>query len=161
VSTLRTWAAKWGVSIEAVVDLEREFGIAPIDTAHDGSKQDKSEAYAQSQVVLEAPRVGVRLFRNNSGALKDKDGRLVRYGLGNTSSAFNEMFKSPDLVGWRKLLIQQHHVGTFVAQTVLREMKAPGWQYSGDPHEEAQLRFMQLCAADGGDVMFATGLGTL
>lgn len=157
---LVTWAAKWGVPAAALADLTAELGLlgTPGDEPYRGKK---SEAFAQSQVVLEGAEKGVRLFRNNVGALRDEGGRMVRYGLANSSKAENEVLKSADLIGWRMVRIEQRHVGSRIAQFVSREIKEPGWQYVGDEHEQAQLAWAELVAADGGDAAFATGPGTL
>lgn len=157
---LVTWAAKWGVPAAALADLTAELGLlgTPGDEPYRGKK---SEAFAQSQVVLEGAEKGVRLFRNNVGALRDDGGRMVRYGLANSSKAENDVLKSADLIGWRMVRIEQHHVGSHIAQFVSREIKEPGWQYVGDAHEQAQLAWAELVAADGGDAAFATGPGTL
>jgi hypothetical protein len=104
----------------------------------------------------------VRLFRNNSGALRADDGRMVRFGLGNVSKQWNEKFASPDLVGWRKVLITPDMVGCVIGQACMREVKHEGWTFNPrDAHEEAQLNFMKLAIADGCDAAFATGPGTL
>ena len=158
---LHTWAQRWGVSLECLRDLQMTLGTYSQPLPPDAPGTGKSEAWAQSAIKLEASQKGVRLFRNNSGALKDKDGRVVRFGLGNDSAAINEVFKSPDLLGWRPVLITPQHVGRLIAQTTMREVKEPGWQYSGDTHELAQLACLSMCNADGGDACFATGPGTL
>lgn len=157
---LTTWAAKWGVPAAALADLVAEIGLngTPGDEPYRGKK---SEAFAQSQVVLEGAEKGVRLFRNNVGALRDDGGRMVRYGLANTSKAENDVLKSHDLIGWRKKLIMPHDVGSYLAQFVSREAKPPGWHYTGTDREQAQLAWAELVAADGGDAAFATGPGTL
>jgi hypothetical protein len=120
-----------------------------------------SEAYAQSQVRLEAPTKGVTLFRNNVGVLTDINGRPVRFGLANDSKQLNEVLKSSDLIGWRPVLITPEHVGRTLAQFVSRECKAPGWKYTGTDRERAQKAWLDLVAAAGGDSAFATGPGTL
>ncbi|NBW08572.1 MAG: hypothetical protein EBR82_11155 [Caulobacteraceae bacterium] len=120
-----------------------------------------SEAYAQSQVRLEAPTKGVTLWRNNVGVLTDVSGRPVRFGLANESRQINEALKSSDLIGWRPVLITPAHVGHTIAQFVSRECKAPGWKYAGTDRERAQKAWLDLVAAAGGDSAFATGPGTL
>jgi hypothetical protein len=120
-----------------------------------------SEARVQSEIRLEAAHKGVRLYRNNSGALKDEYGRLVRFGLGNESTALNKVFKSADLIGWRPVLVTQDMVGTVVAQFIARECKYEGWTYGGSEHEKAQKAFIDLVVAEGGDACFATGTGTI
>lgn len=39
------------------------------------------EAPIQARILLEASRLGLRVWRNNTGALRDKNDRLVKYGL--------------------------------------------------------------------------------
>ena len=161
-SNLHEWAVRNGISMQAFRDLQQTLGLftPPLPDQHPG--QGKSEAWASSMMLLEASRNGVRMFRNNSGALKDKDGRLVRFGLGNTSRDVNDVFKSPDYLGWRPVIIQPQHVGYRFGLTTLREMKAPGWQFNpDDAHEQAQWQFLAMAAADGCDAAFCTGEGTL
>lgn len=123
--------------------------------------QYKSESAVQSLVRLEAARKGVRLFRNNVGALIDSRGVPIRYGLANDSKAANAAMKSADLIGWRTIIIEAHMVGQCVAQFVSRECKHVGWHYKGDERERAQLAWAQLVATSGGDAAFCTGEGTL
>ncbi len=158
---LHQWAARWGLSVECLRDLQATLGTytPPLDPASPAAG--KSEAWAQSMVRLEASRVGVTLWRNNVGALKDERGRLVRYGLANDSQALNEKIKSGDLIGWRSLIIEPHHVGHRFAQFVSREIKRPGWQYTGADREPAQAVWVNLVNAAGGDAAFATGEGSL
>lgn len=119
-----------------------------------------SEAYAQSQVVLEAPKYQCLLTRNNKGALKDANGTLVRFGLFNESKARGARIRSWDLVGFRKRLITPQMVGTIIGQFVGREIKEPGWVFTGTEHELAQLRCTELALSYGCDVGFATGPGS-
>lgn len=120
-----------------------------------------SEAYAQSQIRLEAAALGYRLFRNNVGVLRDERGRSVRFGLANDSRALNSSLKSSDLVGWRPHLVTQADVGSRLAVFLCREVKAPGWTFRpNDAREAAQARWLDLVNADGGDGAFATGLGS-
>lgn len=123
--------------------------------------RDRTEGWAQASIRLEAPRKGVRLFRNNVGVLQDKTGRPVRYGLANDSAALNKKIKSADLIGWRRVVITPAHVGTVIAQFVSREAKEPGWTFSGTEREQAQAAWAHLVLADGGDAAFATGPGSL
>lgn len=153
------WAVKHRVSHEALAELTHIFGmVAVASTDVTGA----SEAAVQAQVRLEAARLGnVKLWRNNVGVLTDDRGVPVRYGLANDSSRLNKTIKSADLIGWRSLLITPSHVGSRIAQFVSRECKRPGWQYSGTEHEQAQLRWVEVVTADGGDACFANGEGTL
>ena len=154
------WAARHGVSLQALAELQAVFGM---QGGHDLPPEVKgtSEAAVQAAVRLEAARKGVRLFRNNVGALVDSRGVPVRYGLANESKQVNEVMKSADLIGWRPLLIEPRHVGTIVAQFVSRECKHPTWHYTGGDREPAQLAWAQLVTAGGGDAAFCTGVGTL
>lgn len=102
------------------------------------------EQDTQNSIRIEAARHGLTLWRNNSGALRDVTGRVVRYGLGNDSPAVNRVCKSSDLIGlWR---------GRFVAI----ECKPPGWRYHGNDRERAQLAFLELVHRAGGLGCFAT-----
>ena len=158
---LHEWARKWGLSIECVRDLQTTLGTYTPTLPADAPGVGKSEAWVQSVVRLEASKKGLYLFRNNVGALQDKSGRLVRYGLANDSKEMNETLKSSDLIGWRPVEIQPHHVGHVIAQFVAREIKEPGWQYTGADREGAQLAWNNLVNRHGGDAAFATGPGTL
>jgi hypothetical protein len=117
----------------------------------------RSESAVQSLVRLAGPKVGMRLFRNNVGAIKDERGVPVRYGLANDSPALNKRLKSSDLIGWRRLPIAPAMVGCVVAQFVSLECKRPGWSFGpGDEREEAQRRWLELVLADGGYAKFVT-----
>ena len=118
----------------------------------------RSEAAVQAEVRLECARRGVLLWRNNSGALYDSDGRLVRFGLGNDSPQTNKVMKSSDLIGVGP-------DGRFHAY----EIKEEGWVYKGDRpctckpkkpctpcREKAQLAFLNLVRSKGGVAAFVT-----
>jgi hypothetical protein len=102
------------------------------------------ESDAQNRIRIEAARHGLMLWRNNSGALADKDGRLVRFGLGNDSPTVNRVIKSSDLIGLYR--------GRFVAV----EVKPLGWKYTGTEREVAQLNYINLVKKHGGIACFAT-----
>lgn len=150
---LNEWAQRHDVSVEALRELADIFtGVNTESTPKRATP--KSEAGVTNDVRLEAGRKGVRLFRNNVGACMDKNERLIRYGLANESKQMNERVKSSDLVGIRPLLITHDMVGATVGQFVAREVKAEGWVYRGNDHELAQLAFMTLISALGGDACF-------
>lgn len=46
----------------------------------------KSEAEVQYDIFMAAPTMGLRLLRNNSGAMVDESGNWVRYGVGKGGS---------------------------------------------------------------------------
>jgi len=153
-ANLHDWARKWGLSVECLRDLQITLGTYTPPLAPDAPGVGKSEAWAQSALRIEASRKGVKLFRNNVGALQDaKSKRLVRFGLANDSKTQNEILKSGDLIGLRPTLIAGHVYGIFVS----REMKSPGWQYTGTDREVAQLNWINLINSCGGDAAFATG----
>tara|TARA_R110000823_G_scaffold228511_1_gene355772 strand:- start:403 stop:744 length:342 start_codon:yes stop_codon:yes gene_type:complete len=76
-----------------------------------------SEAAIQQDVRLSLGKCpAVRMFRNNVGAIKAPDGRVIRYGLA-TGSA--------DLIGWQTVTITPDMVGLHIARFVSIEVKAP------------------------------------
>ncbi len=158
---VHTWAAKWGLPLEVVRDLQVTLGLYTPHVPASAESYGKSEAWVQSMVRIEASQKGLKLFRNNVGALKDTTGRVVRYGLANDSQAINEAIKSADLVGFRPLVITQAHVGHMLAQFVSRECKEAGWQYTGTEREVAQTNWANMVNAAGGDAAFASNVGTL
>lgn len=158
---INQWAIRWGISYAALADLEEVFGLKMLTHMESPGPVSHSESYVQSCVRLEAARKGLKLWRNNVGALADERGIPVRYGLGNDSPALNKRIKSGDLIGWRPLVITPSLIGVKVAQFVSRECKRPDWKYTGNDRESAQLRWAEAVNADGGDAAFCTGEGTL
>lgn len=163
MSVIHQWAIKWGVRLDAVHDLQTMLGMQTLPTPDAVvAGPAKSEAWVQSAVRLEACQKGVMLWRNNVGALFPKDSkRLVRFGLANDSEQLNAQLKSGDLIGWRPVRITPALVGHTLAQFVSREVKEPGWNYAATPREVAQLNWIHLLNAAGGDARFATGPGSL
>lgn len=157
------WAAEWGISPAAVSDLRRRLLRQSPDRPQFAvvDNPNRLESPASDDVRLEASEQGLRLWRNNVGACHSNTGSYIRYGLANDSAKINKRIKSSDLIGIRPLVITQEMVGSTVGQFVAREMKRPGWSFSGTDRELAQLRFLELVAAMGGDACFATGRGTL
>lgn len=161
MSVLHEWAIAWRVPAAALQDLQHRLGLLTPRMTQATPGYGKSEAYSQSAIRLEAGQKNILLFRNNVGALKSDTGRLVRYGLANDSAEVNDVMKSADLIGIRKVLITPQHVGYYIGQFVSREAKEPGWQYTGTEREVAQLAWLNMILANGGDAAFATGAGTL
>lgn len=160
--SLHDWATRWNVPWQAVVELQRLFGMEGT-TAPVGVPQptDASEEAVKSRVRLEAARAGILLWRNNVGALQDKTGRYVRYGLANESERINKRVKSADLIGIRPIVIQQWHVGLTIGQFTSREVKEAGWSYDNrDEHQQAQHRWQQIVIGAGGDAKFVTSEGS-
>lgn len=109
----------------------------------------KLEDEIQQLVRLEASKHGIRLFRNNSGALKDETGRVVRFGLANESSRLSETFKSSDLIGIMP-------DGRFIAI----ECKKSNWNPNKnfDAREIAQKNFIDFIVVRGGIAGFANSV---
>jgi len=94
-----------------------------------------NEHVVQNSIRLALGCGAARLFRNNTGALKDHSGRLVRYGLCTGSS---------DLIGWHTVTITPDMVGQSVAVFVAIEVKD---RARATPE---QLRFIEVVRAAGG-----------
>lgn len=155
MTMLYTWAARWGVPLEAVQDLQARMGLTQAETYTPGSVEG-GEAAVQVRVRLDAAKAGIMLWRNNVGALQDPTGRWVRYGLCNDSKALNEKVKSGDLIGIKRVTIEPHMVGQVIGQFVSREVKKEGWKYTGTGREPAQLRWAELVIGAGGDAGFVS-----
>jgi len=82
----------------------------------------------------------ILLFRNNVGALKDRDGRLIKYGLSPGSS---------DLIGF----MRRSGVAIFLAI----EVKAPG-AYTDPKRLAAQTNFIRIIKEAGGIAGFASSV---
>ena len=155
------WGRQWGVPDEAVLDLMRRIGSdGAVATLPAPGAQHSGEALVQSRIRLEALHSGVWLTRNNVGALLDKRGVPVRYGLANESAQQNDVVKSGDLIGIRPIRIGPEHQGQLIGQFVSRECKHEGWRYTGNAHEKAQLNWINFVLSKGGDAAFASGPGT-
>lgn len=110
-----------------------------------------SESAIQQRILLESARIGVTLWRNNVGACRTDDGRMIRYGLANESERMNRSFKSSDLIGITPTIILPEHVGMIVGVFTAIECKREGWRYSDtDDRMQAQLRFIEFVHDNGG-----------
>lgn len=98
---------------------------------------------------------GLRLFRNNCGALRDHSGRLVRYGLHPGSA---------DLIGWRSVVITPDMVGKPIAIFTALEVKTLNRTSRATPE---QIQFLAAVHDAGGiarivrcqaDAMAAVGI---
>lgn len=79
----------------------------------------------------------VRLWRNNCGALQDRNGVWVRFGVANPGGS--------DLIGFKRITVKPEHVGTDLAVFVAIEVK----QKTGTIRPE-QRRFLDMVKAAGG-----------
>ena len=115
------------------------------------------EAAVQQRVQLEMARRQCLIWRNNSGACEDKNGRVIRYGLGHTSAQQVRSWASSDLIGIVPVTIQPYHVGQVFGLFTAIEVKEPGWHLTpGDQRAQAQLRFLELVRSVGGIASFVT-----
>lgn len=133
--------------------------IPPFLNAHVPVGNGLSEGYAASAVRLAAARdPRYSLYRNNVGVLFNKEGVPVRYGLANTSKKQNEVLKSGDYIGWRRVIITPDMVGCVIAQFVSAETKRLDWTVNmADSHTAAQAAWAHLVNRDGGCAFFTTG----
>jgi hypothetical protein len=95
-----------------------------------------SEQAIQQQIRLELGQGPVRLWRNNTGALRDERGRLVRYGLCPGSS---------DLIGLRQLRIQEQHLGLELGVFCALEIKTGSGRLTPE-----QRQFLEMVSNRGG-----------
>ena len=96
---------------------------------------DERRIQSEIQLAASAGSGPARLWRNNTGALKDARGQLVRYGLCPGSS---------DLIGFRTITITPDMVGQRVAVFAAVEVKD-----RGRPTEQQQA-FINLVQGAGG-----------
>ena len=95
-----------------------------------------SEQRIQQEIRLALGSGPVRLWRNNTGCLKDQQGRSVRFGLCKGSS---------DLIGLRSITIGPEHVGQTLAVFAAVEVKAQAGRITPD-----QQAFIDAVAGMGG-----------
>lgn len=160
MTQLIQWAIRHNIPHSALAELRQMMGIDK-DTDPDTTGDESGEALVQVQVRLEATRAGARIWRNNNGACKDDTGRVIRYGLVNDSAALNKRIKSSDLIGIRPVVITSDMIGHTIGQFIAREIKKPGWKYTGTDREKAQLAFIELVMSLGGDAAFANDVGSI
>lgn len=144
---LTRWAIRHHVGMGAIAELRAMLTTGT--TSEAGSNG--SEARVASAVTLEAGRRGdIVLWRNNVGACKTDDGRMIRYGLANVSKAMNERIKSADLIGVYRREITQDDVGRVIGQFLSVETKREGWKPSNSQRDTAQAAWASGVVAWGG-----------
>lgn len=122
------------------------------------------EGEIQQLIQLEARAHNVQLMRNNSGALEDKTGRLVRYGLGNVSKTHSDKIKSSDLIGFRTITVTPDMVGKKIAVFTAVEVKKSDWKLKitsnleNDKRVKAQMAFIDWVYSNGGHSGFANSI---
>jgi hypothetical protein len=75
-----------------------------------------SEQKIQQEIRIACSRGQTRLFRNNTGTLRDQHGRPVQFGLCKGSA---------DLIGWKRVTVTPDMVGSTVAVFTSIEVKTP------------------------------------
>ena len=95
-----------------------------------------TEQQIQQRIRLALSRGPVRLYRNNTGTLRDANGRPVQFGLA---------VGSADLIGWRTVTITPDMVGQRVAVFTSIEVKSS----TGRLRPE-QRQWMEAVQAAGG-----------
>lgn len=160
-TSLDDWQHRYSISPAALAALHRLLASNDAAPEPEPNQPTGSEARVTSIVRLEAAAADVWLTRNNVGALRDKSGRFVRFGLCNESKQQNTVIKSHDLIGFRRRVIVTSDVGSVIAQFASRECKHEGWKPSpNDAHETAQRAFRDFINSNGGDAAFASGPGS-
>lgn len=95
-----------------------------------------SEQTIQQHIRLACSKGNCRLFRNNTGTLRDANGRPVQFGLCKGSA---------DLIGWRTVTVTPEMVGQTVAIFTSIEVKTS----SGRVRPEQQQWLTAVQAAGG------------
>lgn len=152
MNPLEKWAKRHGISQMALFELYGLF--QPDGKPHEDGV---SESATSKECELIAARAGQRLFRNNSGALKNEHGVMIRYGLGNTSQKINNVMKSSDYIGIKTVIITPDMVGSKIGQFMAIEMKRPDWHMTpSDKRAQAQATFGVVVENAGGIFSFIT-----
>lgn len=153
LEALIAWQKKHNITMSAWADLSEIIATTAVQPFVPADQDDRGETPTTAIIRLEASKVGVSLWRNNSGVATNRDGRPVRFGLGNDSKRINETMKSSDLIGMSSR-------GQFVAV----EVKRPGWGRPMKPftaREQAQWNFHEHVRRNGGIAGFATCVADL
>ena len=111
----------------------------------DSPRQGCHEQGALKEILAHCCGPGVRLWRNNVGALSDRNGHLVRYGLAPGSS---------DLIGLRQVTVSEEMVGRQMAVFVAIEVKSARGRLTTE-----QRRYLQVVERLGGITGVARSVG--
>ena len=131
--------------IKRIDDIINSFKLRTLP--HGPSSVATSEADTQQRIRASAYEHGLSIWRNNSGAMQDDTGRVIRFGLGNDSPKINKVWKSSDLIG-----IFPH--GLFLAV----ECKHPKWTKPANDRDRAQWNFILHVVERGGVAFFCNGV---
>ena len=98
-----------------------------------------SEQTIQQQIRIACSNGATRLWRNNTGTLRDQHGRPVQFGLCKGSA---------DLIGYRTITITPEMVGQQVAVFLSIEVKTPTGRIR--PEQQAWLETVQAAGGIAG-----------
>ena len=98
-----------------------------------------SEQQIQQEIRIACSTGATRLFRNNTGTLRDQHGRPVQFGLARGSA---------DLIGYRTVTITPEMVGQQVAVFTSIEVKTPTGRIR--PDQQAWLETVQAAGGIAG-----------
>lgn len=98
-----------------------------------------SEQTIQQHIRIACSKGDTRLFRNNTGTLRDQHGRPVQFGLCKGSA---------DLIGWRSITITPAMVGTTIAVFTSVEVKTPTGRIR--PEQQQWLEAVQAAGGIAG-----------
>jgi len=98
-----------------------------------------SEQSIQQHIRIACSTGAARLFRNNTGTLRDQHGRPVQFGLCKGSA---------DLIGYRTITITPEMVGTTVAVFLSIEVKTPTGRIR--PEQQQWLETVQAAGGIAG-----------
>lgn len=98
-----------------------------------------TEQQIQQQIRLACSKGNVRLFRNNTGTLRDQKGRPVQFGLCKGSA---------DLIGWRSITITPEMVGQTIAVFTSIEVKTTTGKMR--PEQEQWFKTVQNAGGTAG-----------
>lgn len=132
--------------------------LTPVAPAESGG----SEARVQSLTRLAAVKHGA-LWRNNAGQA-ELNGQPVRFGLGNESKRQWETWRSGDLVGITRVIVQPQHIGRTFGVFTMMEIKDSDWKPSrldqpSNTRERAQMNCLRHVASLGGIAGFVCDAG--
>ena len=98
-----------------------------------------SEQRIQQEIRLAISHGDTRIFRNNTGTLKDANGRPVQFGLCKGSA---------DLIGWKQVTITPDMVGQRIAVFLSIEVKTPTGRVR--PEQQQWLKAVQAAGGVAG-----------
>lgn len=98
-----------------------------------------SEQRIQQEIRIACSHGDTRLFRNNTGTLRDQHGRPVQFGLCKGSA---------DLIGWRTVTVTPEMVGQRVAVFLSIEVKTPTGRLR--PEQQQWLEAVQAAGGIAG-----------